>query len=191
MSKVIKQFRKKVLPFLSDWRSIDLRIVAYHFQDVWFFNAVRAILDLTSPSESTRKDLPKIANLLVAHERWDIARIDELLASISKGEIVVGKDIVHIKRFDGQNMKPIPHPQFRFKNRKDCKSTFGTDYASFVLEEYESSRIPYEEEEIIDHQLRSSPKPWDGLSFSQHLLRFAGICVDHPRFLYLLPSLFD
>lgn len=168
---MIENFRKAMLPFLEDWRSIGLRVIAYRFQDVWFFNAVRAMLDPMLPSEPTHKDLPTVKNLLVKHERWDISRINELLESILKGELVVGGNVVHIKWFDGQSLKPITHPIFSFYERRKCKSEFGIDFASFVLQEYERSHTSYEADEIIDHQLRSAPIPWDGLAdLRQHFI---------------------
>jgi len=162
-----------MIPFQDGWRSIDLRVIAHHFRDVWFFNAVCAILDPTATTEPTRKDLPTVDSLLVAHERWEIARIDELLESILKGELVVGGNVVHIKRFDGQNLKPIPFPDFHFYKRSDCRSKFGIDFASFVLQGYESSHISFDENEIIDNQLRSTLIPWDGLTdLRQHFIEY-------------------
>ena len=81
MSSAIDQFRKAVSPFSEDWQSIDIRVIAYQFQGGWFFNAFRAEFDHIPASEPTRKDLPTVSNLLVAHERWSIERIDDLLAS--------------------------------------------------------------------------------------------------------------
>ena len=170
---MIENFLKAILPFQRDWRSIDLRVIAYRFQDVWFFNAVKAVLDPSPASKDTRKDLPEMNELLVIHERWDISQLDELLASISKGELIVGGNVVHIKRFDGQSLKPIPHPSFRFYERSECKSELGIDLASFVLQVYESSHTIHEEEVIIDHQLRTAAIPWNGLAdLRQHFIRF-------------------
>jgi hypothetical protein len=164
MSLAIDQFRKAVSPFSEDWQSIEIRVIAYQFHGVWFFNAFRAEFGYIPAAEPTRKDVPTVSNLLVAHERWSIERIDDLLKSVLKGEVAVGDNVIHIKRFDGQNLKPDITPSFRFRQRSDCRSDFGIDFASFVLEEYESSHFTYEERQIIDHQLRSASIPWDGLT---------------------------
>jgi len=176
MSLGIDQFRKAVSPFSEDWQSIDIRAIAYQFQGVWFFNAFRAEFDHIPASEPTRKDLPTISNLLVAHERWGIERIDDLLGSVLKGELAIGDNVIHIKRFDGQNLKPDILGEVRFRQRSDCRSDFGIDFASFVLQGYEGSHVRYEESEIIGHQLRSASIPWDGLTDLRK--NFVGLKMD-------------
>jgi len=164
MSLKIEQFKRIIEPFLGDYQSLDVRIVAHHFQNLWLFNAVRILFDNTPLSKPIYKNIPNIKNLLVAHERWDLSRLDELLEYILKGEIINDKNIINIKRIDGQELKPINYQEFRFYDRNYCKSTFGTDFSSFVLQIYEGSRISYEEQESIDNQLLSAEIPWDGLS---------------------------
>jgi len=192
MSLAIDQFRKAVSPFLEDWQSIDIRAIAYQFKEVWFFNAFRAEFDHIPASEPTRKDLPTISNLLVAHERWSIERIDDLLGSVLKGELAIKDNVIHIKRFDGQNLKPDVLGEFRFRHRSDCRSDFGIDFASFVLQGYESSHVRYEESEIIGHQLRSASIPWDGLTDLRK--NFVGLKIDwasgNDSFLHIIAPLY-
>ena len=163
MSPAIDQFRKAVSPFLEDWQSIDIRVIAYQFQGVWYFNAFRAEFSRIPASEPTREDLPTVSSLLVAHERWSIERMDDLLESILKGELPVGGKVIHIKRFDGHDLEPIP-VRFSFRQRSDSRSYFGIDFASLTLEGWESGHAEYQEIGIIDHQLRSASIPWDGLA---------------------------
>lgn len=164
MSSPIDQFRKAVSPFSEDWQSIDIRVIAYRFQGVWYFNAFRAEFSRIPASEPTRKDLPTVPSLLVAYERWSIERIDDLFESVLKGEHAVGDNVVHVKRFDGHDLKPDIPVHLRFRPRSDSRSDFGIDFASLALQGYESGHVEYQESERINHQLRSALIPWDGLT---------------------------
>ena len=192
MSPAIDQFRKAVSPFSEDWQSIDIRVIAYQFQGVWFFNAFRAEFSRIPASEPTRKDLPTASNLLIAHERWSIERIDDLLESVLKGEVAVADNVIHVERFDGRNLKPDISLDFRFRPRSDCRSDFGIDFASLALQGYEIRHVEYQESEIIDHQLRSALIPWDGLADLRE--NFVGLRTDwasrEDSFLHIIAPLY-
>ncbi len=110
------------------------------------------------------ENLPSLPNLLVTHERWNIDRLDELLSSFSKGELVVGDKIIYIKRFDGQNWQ-LPssfRPRVVECNYPQWNLSF--DYTSFLLEVWETIyNTPQDELNLIDRQLRSKHPPWNGL----------------------------
>jgi hypothetical protein len=89
MDAHVSRFGEEVNALLSDWKSIDLRVIASRSGDRWIYGAVRAVLDSTDPSVPTRQDLPAIDGLLVAHERWDIRRLPDLLDSLSSYQLQV------------------------------------------------------------------------------------------------------
>ena len=160
----IERFHENVRPFLGEYHSIDLRVVARKINDVWLFKAIHAVLDTVPKTESIISDLPKVNNLLIVHKRLDVEELDKLLEAILKGEIVVEGNLVQIKYHDGQKFDPISSYIFRFYERADCQSKYGIDFASLVLEEGSSDNITPEEERAIDNQLRSTSPPWDGLA---------------------------
>ncbi len=175
--KQVETFRGMISPFLDDWKSIDLRVVAQRRGDAQcLFHAIRAVLDHREPSYPTRGDLPQTPHLLVAHERWEVERLGEILDSIPKGELSLAEDTVVIRQFDGQNWKPVSSPYVSFWERNRCRSEFGIDLASFVLQIWQSLPTDYEFLRVVDAGLRSGSPPWDGLSDLRS--NFLGFIVD-------------
>lgn len=164
LNEKVERFRESIRPYLDDWQSIDIRVIAHRSKEgYWLFSTVYAVLDSTPPSAPTRGDLPSLDGLLVAHERWSMDRLDTLLSSISNGKLSVGKETVHIERFVGQNWRPSDL-SFNFYERNRCKDEFRLDSGSFVLSSWESDSMGHDEVEKIDRRLRLAYPPWDGLA---------------------------
>lgn len=161
----VQLFREAIEPFISLWRSIDLRVIAHISKEShWLFSSVRAVLDHQDALASRRIDLPSIPRVLVAHERWEIGRLDELLASVSNAELKVKGEVVQLKSLDGQSLRPMRTPSFGRWDRARCRSEFGIDFASFVLRGWESiSGLSHEDIDAIEAALRCAEPPWDGL----------------------------
>jgi hypothetical protein len=171
----LKQFREAIAPFLDDWQSIDLRIIARREKDDrWHFDSIRAVLSHNPIDLPLSENLPTSPSLLVIHQRWKASRIDDLLASISTGELSVGKDIVDVKFFDSQSWRPVTAVDYRFWDRGRARSEFGVDFASFVVRVWQSYMIDAERLRSLDHVLRAENYPWDGLGdLREHFLGFS------------------
>lgn len=81
------------------------------------FDSIRAFLSHEQLNAPLFKDLPAVPNLLVSHQRLEIKQLDDLLASISKGELTIGKEVVQITSFDGEKWRPAYNPDYRFWER--------------------------------------------------------------------------
>jgi len=156
----IERFRTETKPFLDDWRSIDLRVIASRAVDKWIYGAIRVVLDSSNPSTATRQDLPSTDGLLVAHERWEIKRLDELLNSLSSGELhVQGKTII----VENANQNPKMNYSFQRMNRQDSQQRLAVGSYSLYLQSWASIQMIDGNSEVIDTSLRSSNPPWDGV----------------------------
>jgi len=161
----IERFRNSIDPFLEDWNSIDLRVVAQlGTDDRWHFDSVGAILSRESLRAPLHQGLPSFPNLLVSHERWKKEKIGDLLDCIAKGELPIGKDVVHIKYQQGQEWKPYEIQDYQFRNRTRTRSEFGLEFATFALRIWGSVLFDNERLRRIDSALRSCEHPWDGLA---------------------------
>jgi len=166
----LASFIEDLKPYLPDWRSIELKVVAEVTKDgQLIFNAIRAIMSEATVGQSTRGDLPQVPGLFVCHERWEVSRLDELLESLSRGELKLrgGSKIVKIAQFNGQNWTPLNFPpQIDFRTRRQCISLYGVDSASFTLETLNSlsGAVPVEHWNTIDPLLVASDPPWRGLA---------------------------
>jgi hypothetical protein len=171
----LKQFREAIAPFLNDWQSIDLRIIARRENDdLWHYDSIRAVLSHRPIDLPLSENLPTSPGLLVIHQRWKVGRIDELLASISTGELSIGKDIVDVKYFDNQAARPVTGVDYRFWDRARARSEFGVDFASFVVRLWQSYMIDTERLRLLDAALRAGEHPWDGLGdLREHFLGFS------------------
>lgn len=164
MDDTLTQFHTHILPFFSDWKSIDLRVVGLKVGESWFFNAIIAELDHRPPTEPTRVDLPSLPELIIAHERWDMQKIGDLLESLSMGELVVKRQTIKIKQYSGSELiEKIPNSRFRFIERNELWKEFDIDYTAFVFNMSTTATFDPLVMERIDHKLRSNMKPWDGI----------------------------
>ncbi len=156
-------FLNAVKPHVSDWSSIDLKVVAQkHADGQWHFSGIRAILGSWPKDQLTRHDLPSVPGLLVFHERWGVERLGEVVESVSKGELLVGGKAVHITWWNGQQWSPIVSVDHGFWERRNCRSEFGVDYASFLVRIWTQSPTDPEQLRLIEGALRSGDPPWDG-----------------------------
>lgn len=176
-----RAFASTLEPFLSDWRSIELKVIAEETRDgQLIFNAIRAIMSDSEVSLATRNDLPKIPGLHICHERWELSRLEELLESFSNGELHMngGKVTVRIAQFNGQNWTPLVPPEFNLRTRKQCNSLYGIDFASYTLETIGSltGAIPVLHFSTIDAILMATEPPWNGLA--ELRTRFIGLSRD-------------
>src|SRR6266540_4296036 len=156
-------FLNAVHPHMSDWNSIDLKVVAQkHVDGQWHFSGIRAVLGPMTKDQPTRHDLPSVPGLLVFHERWGVERLAEVIDSVSKGELVVGGKSVHITWWNGQQWSPIVNVDQGFWERGNCRSEFGVDYASFLVRIWTQSPTDPEQLRLTEGALRSGEPPWDG-----------------------------
>lgn len=164
MSIIPEDFRKFLHEFSDNWRSIDIRAIAKKIEIGWVFHSLKITFDPDLENKSLQEDLPNIDNLLVIHERWDIDKIDQLLNYIEKGELIIGKETIHIKRFNGKNWELFSSLNHRLFDNKESYRRFKIKYPTTVLEGYDNPRTNYLEKEIIDQKLRSDKIPWDGIA---------------------------
>lgn len=161
----IDLLKEPLKPYLADWQAVDLKVIAVRSREgKWIYNSIRVLLDAEPVSQPIRKDAPNIEGLLVLHERWDISRIDELLASVLAGELNVGGQPVNIKSFTGSDWRlEAPRP-FTFVGQ-DSTSRYGASFPSYVLEIQSSmgGAIDKAIGEKIDRAISVSNPPWDGI----------------------------
>lgn len=178
----IQQFLHVVKPFLEDWRSIDLRIIAIHDSIGYVFSSIRATLD-PHQTRKTTTGLPRVDGLLAVHEGWSIDRLPQLLMMLKEGELKVGGEVVQVKRKAGPTeWRPDISMFVRWYDRQSARSEFGIDYTSIVLTGWEGSSQSANRESTYRRllgALRSSRPPWDGL---EDLRRsFVGLKGDRPK----------
>lgn len=164
VSEQIEGFKRAISPFLADWKSLELRVIAEKGRaDQFVLNSLRAFLQ-HEESAALRGDLPKVEGLLVLHERWDVDQLFALLDSLAEGELTLGEEVVSLKR---PNTSP-PNPSFymRTRDRMASLAEFGIDSACFVLSAGDSlgERLVQEEFRTVDDALRTHTPPWDGLA---------------------------
>lgn len=160
MDTSIEHFRTETRPFVDDWRSIDLRVIASRAGDKWIYGAIRIVLDPSDPSTATRRDLPSLDGLLVVHERWEIKRLDELLNSLSSGELHVRGETIIV---ENANQNPKMNYSFQRMTRQDSQQRLAVDSYSLYLESWAGIQMIDGNNEVIDSSLRSSSPPWDGV----------------------------
>ena len=160
------ELKAPIAPFLADWHSIDLKVVALPLSDGrWVYNAVHAVFDIDPPSYSTRVDLPIVRNLLVAHERWGIDRIDELLSSMITGELkIAGQDIM-LMTHNGGRWVPHHPGHFILQTKSEGLSRYNVGVPCYVREVQDSmsSVLNNRLEQLIDPVLGAGDPPWNGL----------------------------
>jgi hypothetical protein len=167
VSSPIQSFRKAISPFLDDWDSIDLRVIAYKTLDgKWVFGAIRAILDPLPISTPTTMVLPSVPNLFVTHKRWEVARIDELLHSLFAGELKVDNEGIKIGGFEKGAWKPSTSQSFFIYRRESSQLELGIDSAAYFFQIYENmiSGVDVDNFIAIQGGLISSTEPLDGLA---------------------------
>jgi hypothetical protein len=160
MDVSIERFRAETRPFADGWKSIDLRVIASRSVDKWIYGAMRIVLDSSDPSTATRQDLPSIEGLLVVHERWEIKRLDELLNSLSSGELHVRGETVIV---ENANTNPKMNYSFQRMTRQDSSLRLAVGSYSLYLESWAGIQMIDGNNEIIDSSLRSGTPPWDGV----------------------------
>lgn len=94
----IEAFKNTVEPFLDQWRSLDIRLVAIKSQEAArspFQNAAATITLSPSPlNEVTQiQDLPDLDWLKAIHEIRPIGELDSILSALATGKAIVIKDI--------------------------------------------------------------------------------------------------
>ncbi len=161
MDANIERFRTETRPFLSDWKSINLRVIATRSTDKWIYGAMRIILDSGDPTPRTRQDLPTVDGLLVAQEQWGIERLDELLDMLSSGELHV-QDVTIVVENANQNSKM--NYSFQRVSKQDAQQRLAVGSYSLYLQSWAGNRMIEENSEAIESSLRSGSRPWDGIT---------------------------
>ena len=85
----VEGFKRLILPFLADWKSLELRVIAEKGRDgQWVLNSLRVFLEhqARAPLE---ENLPKVEGLLAVNERRDIDQLFVLLDSLAQGELTL------------------------------------------------------------------------------------------------------
>ena len=132
----LEAVKAPLIPYLDEWRSIDLRVVAFRSpkDQSWIFNSIRAVLNLTQSNGPVRSDLPHTEDILVLHERWPITRLDEFLAGALQGEIETGGQKVVVKGFNGTIWSTIPAQPPVLVRRGFEFARYNLESASYVIE---------------------------------------------------------
>lgn len=164
----LEAVKAPLVPYLDEWRSIDLRVVAFRSpkDESWIFNSIRAVLDLTQSNGPVRTDLPHTEDILVLHERWPITRLDEFLAGALQGEIEIGGQKVVVKGFNGTIWSTIPVQPPVLVKRGFEFARYNLESASYVIE-YQTMMnglIDRAREDVLDSKLRATDPPWDGVA---------------------------
>jgi hypothetical protein len=175
MDAHVSRFGEEVNALLSDWKSIDLRVVASRSGDRWIYGAVRAVLDSTDPSVPTRQDLPAIDGLLVAHERWDIRRLPDLLDSLSSYQLQVQGRTIAV---ENANTSPPMSYSFEQLSRREAVQRLGISSYTFYLQSWWAQQMIEGDLRLtLDTKLRVGEHPWDG---TEDLLRnFVGVSPNY------------
>ena len=163
MSDIPLDFKNFISQFMDNWRTIDIRVLAWKIEIGWLFHQIRIVLDSKPVKKPTFEDIPKIENLLAIHERWDINKLNQLLDSLETAELEIGGETIHIKTWNGQLWKPLNNLSYRYHDKDNPFQKYGINYMSCSLQGYSSRQVNYNEKEIINHQLRTYKHPWDGL----------------------------
>ena len=163
MSYIPLDFKAFINQFMDNWRTIDIRVLAWKIEIGWLFHQIRIVLDSELVTKPTFEDIPKIDNLLVIHERWDINKLKQLLDSLETAELKIGGETIQIKTWNGQQWNPLTNLDYRYHDKDTPFHKYGINYMSCSLEGYSSRQVNYNEKDIINHQLRTYKHPWDGL----------------------------
>jgi len=160
----INEFRVRTAAFMSDWRSIDVRIVAFVWRDKWVAEGLRAVLLHDDPSEfPAETDLPRGNGLMVVNEVWAAGRLDDLLSGIERGEIVVGVETVLVGRADREKVSPFTSLWHSWDDRDRALSSFGMDWMTFSISYSQDHSRTSEESRAVDAIVRSATPSWDGV----------------------------
>lgn len=162
MEANITRFLEGVGPLLGDWKSIDLKVIASRSNDKWVYGVVKAVLDSSDPAAPTRQDLPSIDGLLVAHERWEIKKLPDLMESLSSYQLEVqGHELV----VENANTSPPMNYLFESMSRRDAIQRLGiSSYALYLQSWGGQPMIEGDLRLTLDTRLRVGKYPWDGLS---------------------------
>lgn len=160
----IDEFRARTAPFLTDWRSIDVRIVAFVWKDKWVAEGLRAVLLHDDPAEvPAQTDLPGGNGLMVVNEVWAADRLGDLLLGIERGEVGVGAETVLVGRADREKVSPFSSLWHSWDDRDRALSSFGMDWMTFSISCSQDHSRTSEESRAVDAIVRSAEPPWDGL----------------------------
>jgi hypothetical protein len=163
----VQRMKAPLLPYLEDWRSIDIRLIAARIgpEGHWLMTSMRVLLDTNKETDPLRTDLPKVNELLVIHERWKLDRLDELLQGIFNGELSIKGEKVIIQTFDGGKWSPFPiSSSFVLARREVDIVRTNTDSASYVMElQSPVGNLDTPRRDSIDSSLRVTNPAWDGV----------------------------
>jgi hypothetical protein len=129
--------------------------------DKWIYGAIRVVLDSGKPSTKVRQALPCVDGLLVAHERWEIKRLDELLNSLASGELLVGGKTIIV---ENANQNPKMNYIFQRVTRPYSQQRLAVGSYALYLQSWAGIQLIDGNNEAFDSSLRSSNPPWDGVS---------------------------
>lgn len=180
MDTNLARFKAETAPFIDNWKSIDMRLIASRSGEKWTHGAIRMVLDSSPPSTPTRTDLPTVEGVMLAHERWDIARLDEILTWLSNCEFKLGDQLIEVKALN--TSPPISYRFERLTRQQSQQKLLVGSYCLYIAF-WSSNQMIEGNTDPIESALRSAKVPWDGLM--DLLTNFLNIS---PNFLRSIPA---
>jgi len=148
---------------MSDFKTMDVRIIATLQEIGYVFEAVRIVFEPTR-SRITHTNLPRSKELIAIHTKWNVARTPEILEMLKKGGVEVEGTLIHVKRRASvDKWIPLDSMYHRNYDKDSAQTRFGLGTYCIALEASDSISPDPAHRAKLDNFLRSQRTPWDGM----------------------------
>lgn len=167
MAEPIADFLGAIQRYEEDFKSIEVRMVAFKWQDAWVNLSTRAVLSVhASEPFKPAEAIPTLRDLRVELGRFGFSYLDELLRVFKQGSLAwKGHDII-FRRVEGERFGKEYTPSFRSLSRHWSQRQLGIDTRAFLLSGSEAgvqAALGHEGLETLKSRIASLPQPFDGL----------------------------
>jgi hypothetical protein len=159
----IEQFKDALEPYLPDFKSLDLRVIATRQSIGYVFDAFRMVLE-PFKGRVQHVDLPKSKELIAIHTKWDIRKMPDVFEILRRGEIEIDGTLIHLKRRASvDTWVPLDGIYHQRYDRNSARARFGMDSFCISLEASQNPNRDLPDQARLDNSLRCEKTPWDGM----------------------------
>ncbi|MEE9174330.1 MAG: hypothetical protein V3U30_05075 [Thermoplasmata archaeon] len=168
MNEQVRRFVEAIQDIREDFKSIDVRVVAFRWNSQWVNLATRAVLSTRRPQKIRPEPAPPdLPDLRIDWVSLPMQRFDDFLEVFETGEFTLGETTINYKRID-QSAFGVPYsPYFRMYERGYSRDRMGIDTLSFVLSGGEGTIRPtlgHDGFEMLESKIASLEIPFEGVA---------------------------
>jgi len=123
-----ERFLESIELFKEDFRSLEIRMVAFRWQTGWVNLSTRALLSTSEPAPvKPPVRLPTLPNLKVEFARLDFNYLYTLMRVFQEGSLSWKDEEIMFRRVEGPRFGKEYSPSFRSYSRHSSQRSLGID----------------------------------------------------------------